>query len=316
MASARDELPDYGSFSQNIEDEFGERLIKKKNNSVDLKAGVLNRALAPDERKQLSLLFPRINPDNVVVTGDVDDAYNCLAWALGFTDRWIWPWHTMPPSKNNFNRLFARYGHPAAAHGKIAGFGISVDRMTHGSLCHKRWESKCGGWLRIAHELGEMEGGTFYGDVQCFYQAAVTKDLHANIKSILKQVEPTGALADEELVAVRKAAKKVKGDIREEFEAKYSSWRKTWSHPLILLSSSPGDRTKSLQFLELTHMGRAILPLLIEKASEPGNFFALQVIDYLIRPEAKVQFSLDDPSVFLGEQARAVHTIRRWLSLV
>lgn len=43
--------------------------------------------------------------------GPYDPDYNCLAYALGVDDRWIWPWHG-DPSALEINRYMTERGHP------------------------------------------------------------------------------------------------------------------------------------------------------------------------------------------------------------
>lgn len=37
--------------------------------------------------------------NNWILWGQGDDRYNCLAYALGITDRWVWPWLNNPSKK-------------------------------------------------------------------------------------------------------------------------------------------------------------------------------------------------------------------------
>ena len=53
----------------------------------------------------------------------------------------------------------------------------------------------------------------------------------------------------------------------------------------------------------------------MEKLSDQDQFFALQAVERLARPEAIVEFDVEDERILEGEQARAIETVRRWLSL-
>lgn len=50
----------------------------------------------------LEAAFPHLTDDGYAVTGPVNPAYNCVAWAAGETHRWWWPdpdgEHYWPPT--------------------------------------------------------------------------------------------------------------------------------------------------------------------------------------------------------------------------
>jgi hypothetical protein len=131
------------------------------------------RPLTSQEKTQARLIWPRMNVDSVVVTDEATTRYSCIAWTLGITTSWIWPWGTLNPSKAEFDAEYGRFGFSPADVGNIAAFGLDLTSMTHGSIRGPdhwpRWESKCGAWLRIQHGLDEMEGGSIYGSVLGFY---------------------------------------------------------------------------------------------------------------------------------------------------
>ena len=84
---------------------------------------------------------------------------------------------------------------------------------------------------------------------------------------------------------------------------------------------SPVDRrqfgtvgtVQTVEFLELISLGHDILPLLMEKLTDPDEFFALVAVDRLARPEIQITRELDDDAVLLGEQGRAIETVQRWV---
>ena len=197
--------------------------------------------------------------------------------------------------------------------------------MTHGSISGPeygpRWESKCGAWLRIQHGLGEMESGILYGNVHGFYRrsALMTANLEqANVRlqTLLKAQNMKDLLhltADQRNYVHTRAAQ-VDEQLKERFDKAYNAWKATWSHPLIAISSAPAARAQSTEFLELIALGSDILPLLIEKLTDPDEFFALVAVDRLARPELHVTREIDDEAVLLGEQGRAIETVQRWIA--
>lgn len=284
----------------------------------------MTRTLTPQEKSQARQVWPRMNVDGVIVTDEATNRYNCLAWTLGITTNWVWPWGSRNATKAEFDSLYRSYGFSPAGSGTIAAFGLNLNSMTHGSITgpghEPRWESKAGAWLRIQHSLGEMEGGSIYGNVLGFYRRAalMVADLQqANLRlqTLLKAqaMKEVINLSLDQLNYVKTRAGQVDRQLKERFDKAYAAWKATWSHPLIAVSSAPVARTQSIEFLGLISLGSDILPLLMEKLTDPDEFFALMAVDRLARPELQVTHELDDEAVLLGEQGRAVETVQRWV---
>lgn len=122
------------------------------------------------------------------------------------------------------------------------------------------------------------------------------------------------SLTTDERNYVRTRATQVDKQLKEQFDKAYAAWKATWSHPLIAISSAPADRTRTTEYQELISLGPGILPLLMEKLTDPDEFFALTAVDRLARSELRVVRELDDEAVFLGEQGRAIETVQRWIA--
>jgi hypothetical protein len=282
------------------------------------------RPLTSQEEVQARQVWPRMNVDAVIVTDEATNRYNCLAWTLGITTSWVWPWGGRDATKPEFDSFYGGYGFTPAASGTIAAFGIDPDSMTHASITGPgygpRWESKAGTWLRIQHGLDEMEGGSLYGDVLGFYRR--TGPMPADSQSAIVRLQALRkaqtmnqvvSLAADQLAYVRTRAAEVDRDLKARFEEAYVAWKATWSHPLIAVSSAPGARARSIEYLELIALGPGILPLLMEKLTDPEEFFALVAVDRLARPELRVTHDPGDGAVLLGEQGRAIETVQRWV---
>ncbi len=285
----------------------------------------MTRSLTAQEKAHAGQIWPRMNVDAVIVTDEATNRYNCVSWTLGITTSWIWPWGLRNPSKAEFDALYGNYGLRPSSSGPIAAFGTNNHSMTHGSISGPehgpRWESKCGAWLRIQHGLNEMEGGSLYGNVLGFYSraAVMTTDVQqADIRlQTLRKVQNMKellSLSAEQLNYVRTKAAQVDKQLKERFDRAYAAWKATWSHPLIAVSSAPAARTQTDEFQELVSLGPGILPLLMEKLTDPDEFFALLAADRLARPELHVIRELDDEAVLLGEQGRAIETVQRWIA--
>jgi hypothetical protein len=284
----------------------------------------MSRSLTPQEKAQACQVWPRMNVDAVVVTDEATNRYNCLAWTLGITTSWVWPWGGRDATKPEFDSFYGSYGFSPAASGTIAVFGLDLNSMTHAGITGPghgpRWESKAGTWLRIQHGLGEMEGGSLYGDVLGFYRCtgpmpADSQPANVRLQALLKArtMNEVVSLSSDQLAYVHARAAEVDRELKARFERAYAAWKETWSHPMIAVSSAPGARAKSIEYLELIALGPEILPLLMEKLTDPEEFFALVAVDRLVRPELRVTHEPGDEAILLGEQGRAIETVQRWV---
>lgn len=120
-------------------------------------------------------------------------------------------------------------------------------------------------------------------------------------------------LSKADLKFIKDRVQQVSPDLQERFEKTYEKWKEAWNHPLIAVSSNPATRTQTPSFLELIALGPEILPLLMDKLTRPDDFFALQAVDRLIRPQFVVSRDPADPAVLLGEQGRAIETVKQWI---
>ena len=122
----------------------------------------------------LSQAFPNLTRNSVLVTDGATPVYNCIAWALGYTDRWINP----PNPIHNFNALFLSasprgYTHQLPALDGSAtcdGFGNSDLDMKHASRKDSNtWSSKLGPNIRITHNRQGLNGA-LYGEILVSYK--------------------------------------------------------------------------------------------------------------------------------------------------
>lgn len=279
----------------------------------------MQRPLTPQEPTQARQLWPKMNVSAVVVTDNPTPRYNCLAWTLGITTYWLWPWVQSTVTKADFDALYRGNGFTPSGSGPIAVFGLSPQAMTHGSISGPRhghrWESKCGAWIRIQHGLAEMEGGVLYGDVLGFYSPASGSPDPQQVSERLTAMKPD-KLSKADLKFIKDRVEQLSPVLRERFEKSYAKWKEAWNHPLLAVSSNPATRTQTPSFLELIALGPAILPLLMDKLARPDDFFALQAVDRLLRPQFIVSREPGDPAALLGDQGRAVETVKQWIRTV
>ena len=257
--------------------------------------------------------------DKVLVSGEQSVKYNGLAWTLGYSDRWIWPWGHKAVTQEDFERFYREHGNYPIPVGKLSGLGTDEGGLKHGSISGpgygSRWESKCGQWLRIRHDLEEMEDGT-YGKIRGYFakkRAARAADGGGKSKRARKEL--SRPFTEEERKLVKERAAEVPEEIGEGFKSAYEPWKKSWDDPVVAMSSIPLDRAKFWEFADLIALGLGVLPLVMEKmVGDPDQFFALQIVDNLAKDELMVEWDPADPVVLEGEQARVKATVRRWLS--
>jgi hypothetical protein len=267
-----------------------------------------------------------MNVDAVIVTDEATHRYNCLAWTLGITTSWVWPWGSRMPTKPEFDDFYRIHGYNPASAGTIAAYGLDPNLMTHASITGPghgpHWESKAGAWLRFQHGLDEMEGGSLYGDVLGFYGLVGSVPAHS-LPSRLPLQTPMGVrampdavgLTPDQLAYVHARAAAVDNELRRRFERAYAAWKSTWSRPMIAVSSAPATRAQSAEYHELIALGPKIFPLLVEKLTDPDEFFALVAVDRLAGSDLRISHAVDDEAVLWGEQGRAIETVRQWIQL-
>lgn len=118
-----------------------------------------------EEWKRLSGAFPNLVQNDVWITDEPTPTYNCIAWALGFTDRWINP----PAGQSDFEKLFLAsplYSKVLpAGDGGASSDGYKLSAMTHASRLHAgSWTSKLGASFRITHNRSGVTGAV-YGQI-------------------------------------------------------------------------------------------------------------------------------------------------------
>lgn len=191
--------PDFAAF-------YAERYTKGPTTTLKALARVaFDVSKYPEERKKLagSKGFPNLGTEFEVLapaTGhpDVDaipawkKTYNCIAWSLGITDRWVWPGQSMIAfdelyAKHGYKRLTTRdtglkagyekvvlYGkHEAVqlkgADGKAREEALFVATHAAKQEADGTWTSKLGGLALIKHPRPEAVSGEGYGDPIAVY---------------------------------------------------------------------------------------------------------------------------------------------------
>jgi len=272
------------------------------------------RAMTSTEKQRFLSYFPNLNIDQAVVTDEANPAYNCIAWTVGITNRWLWPGSSL----GHFDTFYRGYGYVRSGNGPIAVWGHSTAGMTHGSISGPghgpRWESKCGGDLRIQHGLSELTG-SLYGRVLAFYSRgrALPAPFTTVAEDIMKEKQAKSYLSASQKQLLHKQQSEIPNDLRTAFDRAFKAWKESWFRGGLAVSSDPHTRAVGREFDALIALGPAILPLLIERLAEPENFLALQLYDALQSDEnLLVQYEPDDERIVEGEQGRAQRVVQAW----
>jgi len=274
------------------------------------------RPMTAAEQQRFRGYFPNLNVNQAVVTDNATSAYNCIAWTVGVTTRWLWPGSSLA----HFDTFYRGYGFVRSGNGPIAAWGHSTSAMTHGSISGPghgpRWESKCGGDLRIQHGLNELTGG-LYGRVLAFYSKGRTlpAPFAALSEDGMKEKHAKSYLSATQKQLLHKQQAEIPARVRTAFDTAFSAWKDSWFSGGLAISSDPHTRAVGREFDALIALGPTILPLLIEKIADPDNFFGLQLYDAMQSDEnLLVQYEPDDERIVEGEQGRARRVVQVWFA--
>jgi hypothetical protein len=113
-----------------------------------------------------------------------------------------------------------------------------------------------------------------------------------------------------ELELIHTEARWVPGSLKERFRDAYQEWKLSWPPTA---ASSPRTVAKGPLFDAVIHRGPRCVPLLVEKLLDPLELPALYAFDKLTTLEYRVLVPVEFEPV--GERARAVLTIQRWIYL-
>lgn len=145
-------------------------------------------------RHLIASMFPHLSAEHVVPDSPKDVNYNCVAWALGRNDQWIWPFPSGPwprawpdgvPEEETveaFSLLLAHYGWQPVAGSVYENFDpLLADQLLlyvhDGSVRHIArylgdgwWTSKLADFVDIRHRgLNSLQGDA-YGLPELLYR--------------------------------------------------------------------------------------------------------------------------------------------------
>ncbi len=272
------------------------------------------RPMTAAEKTRFKGYFPSLNVNQAVVTDGPSLVYNCISWTVGATNRWLWPGSTLA----NFDTFYRGFGFVRSGSGPIAAWGHSTSNMTHGSVSGPghgpRWESKCGGDLRIQHGLGELVGSS-YGRVVAFYRRgrALLAANESLVEVVMKEKTVKSYLSAAQRKALAQEREQILPELREAYESAFAAWKATWFRGGLAINSNPHTRSVGKEYDALIAMGPAIIPLVVESLADPENFFVLQLYDAIqANDRLLVQYESDDERILEGEQGRAQRVVQAW----
>lgn len=271
------------------------------------------RDMTNPEKQSYNAAFPAMDVDEQPrVTGEATPTYNCIAWTIGVTDRWIDPYQTL----DEWDAFYATVGLVRDYDdGTVAVWRTADGEFTHGCVSTAQygfhWESKCGADLRILHHLGDLISPDLYGNVFVYYKPAPT----APAPSVLAALTRPTLNAQQQAQAIQKLTSDISPALREIFNDLFATWKATWFQGEQALSSRIQTRGGGYAYSKLLDLGPQTLPLVVEKLADPANFMAIQLYDDL-QPDKdlRVRHVAGDPAALTGVQGRVRDTVARYLT--
>lgn len=258
--------------------------------------------------------FANLEADDAIQSAPATGVYNCIAWAGGINTAWIWPpdtgssWYIPGQPLASFDWFFADVNRYSGAISYIRSGATSSNNVidlwayngnyTHASVTKQGnnqphgydWESKPGNLMRTFHPRNDLNGST-YGSVAEYYKTAgglksgllLDESIERGL-SVMDNVEFT----DEEMSIIDELINTLSSDLKNEFETKYDSWKKTWQKPEIAMHSNPQMYAKSEEYsLFLSFCkehGEKLWPMVFVKFAK-GDFFTMNAIRDLTLPK-------------------------------
>jgi hypothetical protein len=139
------------------------------------------------EKASLAGPFPRLVDGDWCVTSPRDSSYNCIAWSIGNTSKWIWDEvDSVYGDKNgtvsitDFDQFYSKTLGLRPVVGQTPSNPEVVlyskgNTPTHAAAYSPHtcaglmFESKLGKEVRIVHSVYQMEGGSVYGNINRYY---------------------------------------------------------------------------------------------------------------------------------------------------
>lgn len=283
----------------------------------------LPRPLLTREKKSLASYFPSINYQNAAVYGFPNSYYNCFAYSMDVTDKWI-EFLDYDYLKFCYNDAIRKYGATynfkdwndgsvsTYLNAQIWGDGrpLHASRTFTGDLAY----SKMGRSFVLYHTKAALQNGIYGYPSMILYPSYPYRSLSEmdakTMKEISEDIQENIIFSQDELAMIAGKAKTCREGSR--FESLFKEWKEAWNWSF---SNNTASTRQLPQYAKLKDMGKEIIPLLIEKmATEEDNFFAIRLYEDLQdNPNLIIRYANDDPHQLEGLQQTTKKTIKKWL---
>ena len=266
-----------------------------------------------DEWNEISGLFPSLYRPDCWITGEPTKAYNCIAFSIGSTNRWIKPDSPLADFQKQYNGF--GYQPVVTSTATVDGWGIAPDgaKMTHGSRkavdpgfrALGLWESKCGSMWQLTHGRKGLNSPTVYGQVLTSFLKSTLDGAEGQMPQ-LPEMEPE--LTGEELSRLSDQAVAQVGDagLIGQFAVRRERFLTAIGRSVY---SDTAAFTALPEFADLVALGSGIVPLVVAQLGEEEGFFLLEVLDALEPGLTAIDY---DP--LSGQQSLARLVARAWLA--
>ncbi|MBS2034357.1 hypothetical protein JST97_05185 [bacterium] len=283
------------------------------------------RPMTEDEKADFKSWFPNLDVEAARVTHEATPQYNCISWTTGNTQSWDWP-----PSmyggtpQEAFQQYYTERGFSPISAEEAANIGKDKEVVaywedpngpTHGSVSGsthgERWESKCGQAAQIQHGRDELESEV-YGKIAGYWLKT------SEGKRIVREIPLEARQRLDAKLALRVVS--VEPEVAQAFSSAYSQWQSERSSSKVAVSSNPADYLKGEGYQKLLALGKAALPLWIDKMRS-GDFFCQYGVQELTKAgEDAFQIKGPNPQpelkpqeVRCSEQDKANQVMVQWL---
>ena len=292
----------YGPFLQSACPAGGQHVRGSASYTVSMST---NPPALPSEGMWLNLVgaYPSLTQSAVYITGMPSDQYNCIAYTLGYTDRWINPQSPLSQFLDQY-RVCNYAALPAlSSMGLIDGWCIHTSIMLHADrvfpISETMWESKLGTGPRITHLRQDLVGDLL-GSVAVSFNAMSTSD---------RTPPDEPALSIEEVARLRERASLVVEVGAAEFGAALDAWMQAWRQLPTAFSSNTHDYAAIAEFDALVHLGVDVIPLVAAHLAADNGFFLLPLVERLLGRDPAPKVHPHE-----SEQSRARRVARSFLA--
>jgi hypothetical protein len=263
------------------------------------------------DKNKLLRYFPKLK-DGFKITDEETWRYNCIAWSLGFTDRWILPAHPLLA-------FIEQYKNSGCEEYPLLSSSANIDcwaeswnhnETTHGSKKYdsSMWESKCGASFRITHGRTELESAK-YGEIVASFGSPGFKLADSQNREIYM-------ITQTETNKIQVAVAGVNIETKRRFDELYAIWQYSINGFPFVICSDTAEYKKADGFDKLVEMGVEIIPLVVEKLLDEDHFMANVLYDELQSADGmSISYHKNDRIEVLleGEQSRAKRIVKKWI---